>query len=65
MTIVFAGIVSLVGTGLALAAPDGSRVPVKGTEGPDIRRTVPVKSTEGPGIRDALAVRVQAGARTR
>jgi hypothetical protein len=64
MTFVLAGFVSLVSAGLAQAA-DAPRVPAKGTEGPDIRRTVPVKSTEGPDIRDALAFRVHEGLWTR
>jgi len=52
--------------GLASAGPyDLPRVPVKGTEGPDIRAKIPPKAIEGPDIRNALAPRVPAGPGTR
>jgi hypothetical protein len=38
---------------LAVADMDGSRVPPKGTEGPDISVTVEPKGVEGPDVRHA------------
>jgi hypothetical protein len=52
--------------GLPLAATyDLPRVPMKGSEGPDIRAKIPPKAVEGPDIRNALAPRVPVGLGTR
>ncbi len=47
--------------GLAVADMDGSRVPPKATEGPDIRAKVEPKGVEGPDVRRAFSPLVPNG----
>jgi hypothetical protein len=44
---------------LAVADMNSSRVPLKGTEGPDISAKVEPKGVEGPDVRRALSPSVQ------
>ena len=46
---------------LAVADMEGSRVPPKGTEGPDISRTMEPKGVEGPDVRYAASPTVPNG----
>jgi hypothetical protein len=54
-----AGVIAALLAASTAFALDGAKQPVKGTEGPDIRRsqdvqsTQPVKGTEGPDVRKA------------
>ena len=46
---------------LAVADMDGSRVPPKGTEGPDINAKMEPKGVEGPDVRHAASPAVPNG----
>ena len=68
--IILALVLTVLGLGVRSAIAvtdlaDPPQVPIKGTEGPDIRARIPPKAVEGPDIRNALAPRVPAGPGTR
>ena len=46
---------------LAVADMEGSRVPPKGTEGPDISLTIEPKGVEGPDVRHVSSPAVPSG----
>ncbi|OGB96024.1 MAG: hypothetical protein A2Z31_02225 [candidate division NC10 bacterium RBG_16_65_8] len=58
--VVLVAVVAL-GTGEVFASGERSEVPIKGTEGPDIRAKVEPKGVEGPDIRTKVAPKGQEG----